>query len=274
MASSRANQLQKLADNLPGANQKVTQGLQQARQTQLQEQIKQAGPQAGTAAAQQIGAQQQAQSGQIQLGQAQKAQTQMGLLGQMGLEEQARGQRQKGFEQEIALSDIQLSQSDKLNRLSSNAKNQILDNQLNFQKNQSGQTLMNQRQLADWALTNARSGEEYAQYAQYAQQIHNRKLQMLETAHKKISQVLQQGYIKEGKPLDRALSRELTQKKANAAAAMAEQKNKAANTAAMFGAGGQILGAVAGSFVPIPGATMVGAAIGKGIGTAAAGLMK
>ena len=63
--TTRTRQLRQLASNLPNANQNVAQGLQAARQAQLQDTIKKARPGIqATGAAQQLGTQQAAQGAQ------------------------------------------------------------------------------------------------------------------------------------------------------------------------------------------------------------------
>ena len=58
MTTSRTRALEKLAMSFPEANQRAATGMQQARQAQLQETIKQAKPGAGPGFAQKLGAQQ------------------------------------------------------------------------------------------------------------------------------------------------------------------------------------------------------------------------
>lgn len=273
MATTRARQLEKLAMSLPQENQQMAQAQQQARMTQLQEQVRQAGPGLGPRAAQELGAQQAAQAGQIQLGAAQQTQQQQQLLGQEALAERAREQRGAGFAQQIALGEQQREAADRLARIDRTLKSRLLDDQLQFRRDQAGQALLNERQMADWAVSKAQSAEEYASYAQAAQQVYERELQMLETANKKITQVLQQNYIKEGKPLDRQLRMKLAQQKKQLELEIQKKQNKAANNAAMWQAGGTIVGGVAGALLGGgPAGAAVGASLGAGLGQIASGL--
>ena len=285
MATKRAKQLEQLAMSLPGQNQQIAQGQQQARQIQLQEQIKQAPGTAGPGFAQQLGAQQAQQAGQIQLGAQKRGQQQAQLAGQMGLEQKAREQRDTGFQQQLAINANQRQTADRLSNLDQRLKSQLLDNQLTFQKDQAGQTFLNERQLMDYAATKARSAEEYANYVQQVNQISQRELQMLQTAERKINQALQQGYIKKGKTLDRELQKELIEKKRILQKQIQDKQNKAANRASMFQAGGVVLGAAAGALAgpavlgtaavalagPAVVGAMVGAQLGSGLGTTLAG---
>jgi hypothetical protein len=273
MTTKRAKQLEKLAMSLPSANQQLAQGQQQARQIQLQEQIKQAPTSVGPGFAQQLGAQQAQQAGQIQLGAQQKTQTQAQLVGQMGLEEQARQQRQEGFQQQLALSANQRDTANRLANLDQRLKSQLLDDQLQFQRDQAGRASFNDRQLLDYAALNSRNQQEYMNYVQQAQQMQDREMQLLKAAEQKLTQVINQGYIKKGKRLDQQLKVELTRKKRELQKQIQDKQNKAANRAAMFQAGGAILGTAAGALAGPTGAA-IGGSIGSGVGTALGGLSK
>jgi hypothetical protein len=274
--TTRAQKLQKLSLSLPQKNQQLAQGQQQARQIQLQEQIKQANPYGGPQVAQQMGAQQAQQAGKIQLESQQKGQQQSQMIGQMGLEQQARAQRETGAQQQLALGANQRDTANRLAGLSSGLENQLLNDQLQFQRDQAGQTVMNDRQLMDYAALKSRNAEEYSEYAQAANQMAQREIQLLEASYRKISQALNQNYIKKGKPLDQALRKELAEKKQATEKAIQKKKNAAANRSAMFRAGGAILGAVVGT-IAAPGAgtaagATAGASIGEGLGSIAAGI--
>lgn len=268
--TNRSKQLEKLAMSMPQANQQFAQQQQDARKVQLQSQIKSL-PQGvgGPALAQQLGAQQQQQAGQIQLGAAQKTQQRQQVIGQEALAGQARQQRQAGFEQQIALTQNQRSIADKISRIDNKYKNMLLDDQLTFRKDQAGQTLLNERQLADWAISKAKSREEYLSYAQAANQIYQREIQVLEAAHKKISQTMQNNYVAKNKPLDRELRKKLAIQKQELERQILEKKNKAANRSSMWSTGGMIVGGAIGAYFG-PAGAVAGAKLGEGLGQTAA----
>lgn len=268
MTTNRAKKLEKLAMSLPQGNQQIAQGQQAARQIQLQEQIKQAPQAMGPAAAQQMGAQQAQQAGAIQLGAQQKGQQQAQLMGQMGLEQKAREQRQAGHEQQLSLNEQQMDFANKINKLDTKLKNQLLDEQLVFQKDQANQGYLNERQLLDYAMTKARSREDFLNYQQQVEQVSSREIQMMEAAAKKLGQAIEQGYISKKRGLDNELKKDLIQKKRAIERRIAERKRAAANRHAMIrsvtGIAGGIIGGIAGGG---PAGAMAGYQIGQGAGS-------
>lgn len=245
--TSRTRQLRKLAQNLPNANQDVAKGMQSARQAQLQETIKAAKPTAGPQAAQAIGAQQQAQAGQISLQQQQQQQAQAQQVGQVGLQAKRREAQADISQQQRGLQTRQRKYEDTLYKLGKDAKNTLLDEQLEFKKDEAGRLLLNQRQAMDWALTKAQSEEEYANYAQAAKQMTQRKIQILEHQYNKLQQALEQGYISDKQKLDQESQLELEQLAAETRKRLAREQAKAANEDAAWEAGGQIFGTMFGA---------------------------
>lgn len=266
--TSRTAQLKKLASGLPGANQQVAQGLQEARKTQLQEQIRQAKGPGTTQQAQQMGAQQQQVAGQIQQRAAEQTQAQAAQVGQLGLQEQAAQQRAAGFEQQIALGQREQNIANKLAQLDTRLKNDLLDKQLQFQKDQAGNALFTERQLMDYAAQKAESQEEFQNYAQQAEQMYERKARILDKAHKELLQALERGYIVKNKPLDQEHKKQLLE-----AAKVAQEKRDRAvadyqNTKARNSAIGTLVGSGAGALIGGPAGAAVGGALGGALGGA------
>ena len=230
MSTNRAKQLEKLSMSLPKQNQQIAQGQQAARTVQLQEQIKNL-PQGagGPALAQNMGAQQAQQAGQIQVGAQQKNLNQQQLVGQMGLEQKARGQRQEGFEQKIELSQRQRKFANQLSKLDIDMKNKLLDAQLEFKKDQAGQTLLNERQMLDYAIKNAKSQEQFKDWAQSMEQATRRKLQIMETANRKLEIALKRGYTENKKKLDRESYMRIREAKEAIERKIRDEKNRAKN---------------------------------------------
>lgn len=264
--TSRLKALDKLSASFPEANQRVAQGMQEARKTQLQETIKQARPSAGPAQAQQLGAQQAAKAGQIQLGAQQQNQQQQTQVGQLGLQQQAREQRQTGFEGQIALTQNQRAAADKLASLDIDLKNKLLDQNLQFKRDQAGQTVMNQHQLADYALANAKSQEEWLEHQQTVSQAYEKEMILLKHSFDVLSQTLQQGHTKEGKKLDFESKKRIANARIAIEQEMTRKSNDAKNKAAMWRTGGKIIGGIGGGVAGFVSGGPAGAVAGAKMG--------
>lgn len=268
METVRTRQLRKLASSLPGGNEKVAQGLQEARKTQLQAQVGAAAPgTGGPAAAQQLGAQQAQAAGQIAMSAQGQTQQDLGQVAKLGLQQSALESAQRLGAEERAQSALARKNAQRLTDLSESAKDQILDKQLQFKKDQANQTLLNNRQLADWALTKARSEEEYRNYEQMATQASQRRLQYLETVYARLEQMSKSGYAAEDKKLDFESQKQIKQMAQRMAKKIQQAKTDAAVKAAAWQAGGSILGAAVGGMATrSPGGAQTGAGIGGGAG--------
>lgn len=263
--STRSRQLKKLQDQLPGANQRVAAGLQAGRETQLQETIRQAQP-GGPRQAQTMGGQQAAQSGQVQLQAAQQTQKDVGQVGTMAAQQQRLESQQRVGEQQRSLSKKQRELTSRLQRLDQDAKDELIDRQLQFQQDERGRQFMNERQMADWAVANAKSEEEFAAYKQQAMQMHERKMQMMQTAHAKVSQAIKQNYVIEGQQLDQEQRKRLIEEQRALEQKMREEAAKRAEKQAMWTAAGTIVGTVIGAYFGGPAGAQAGGQAGGAAG--------
>lgn len=277
----RQRQLKQLAQRFPAANQNVAQGLQAANVIQQQQALGAAQPEtAGIRAAQKAGAAQTGQAAQVAAGQAAQAQNQAVQVGQLGLAEQGREQRQQLAGQQMAMGQEQMNLEDSLDRMGRGMKNELYTKQMSFQRDQLGQARLNDRQLADWAIMKAKSQEELQDYAQTVNLAAARQEQLLKAAQAKVEQAIRQGYLSEKQRLDNNQRELLAKMKMEADKRQQQKMNKAKNKAAMWQAGGVILGAAAGAVigtVVLPGVgtaagAQAGAALGGGVGTMAGGV--
>lgn len=280
--NGRIGQLSQLAAAIPAANQSVVSGMQQARETQLQQAIGGMTPEqaaAGPRVAQTIGAQQAHQAAQIQLQQQQTAQQRAVSAGQQTIAQDKMQKQKELFTRSQALSQKGRYLESELARISQNAKDKLLDQQLTFKRDELGRTLWNERQLADYKLSTAKNEEEFREYEQQVTQLYDRKLKMMEMAQRKLEQVLEQGYYKGKQKLDQASRLRITQYVAEMKRKQAREQAKARGAMAMFSGGGSLLGAAAGiAVVAATGggalaayatAASLGATVGGGVGTIA-----
>lgn len=276
--TTRMTALQNLQNQLPAASQKIASGIQAARDIQLQQAVAKA-PTGGAIApaAQQTAAAVTAQTGAQQVEAAKQMVQQAGQLGQLKLGEQQMAAQQKVAQQQQAARQQEITNAERLGRLDLSAKKELYDSEIQFKKDEAGRTLFNDRQLADYAIRNARSEEEYRKYAQDAQLLAKRDLQATEIAFSMVMEDLKQRWAVAEQRKDQAAKEEIARIEAAAKAAMEKKRAKAANKAAMWQAGGMIVGAVVGAVAapftggvinPSTGA-MIGAQAGSGLGTLA-----
>lgn len=266
MLTPKNSQLKNLAGAMPIANQKAADAAEQARVTRLQQavgQITAPGPGVtppGPGGIQQMAAQQVAQQGQNQI----QAQANLGkqaqALGQMALAEDKQAKQVELQQKHRTLMATQRNNQDRLFRVSEEGKRALFDNQMTFRKDDLGRTLFNERQLADWAILKAKNSEELANYEQMVTQASQRRMTLLKAAEAKIRQELQQIEMKSEQELDQGLKQRLYLAKAKLEEKLRREKAEAASRAAMWQAGGTILGI---------GAAALGAAAVVGTGGAA-----
>jgi hypothetical protein len=176
------------------------------------------------------------QAGQTALQQAQQAAQTREQLGQLALSEQ---QRQ--------------------------LKQQALNDRLQFTRTEAGRALFNQRQLADFAIRNAQSEQEFQQLAQQAEQNSRLRLLAMETAEKVLQNKLTQMQQRELNEYESARMTELTNYLGDLKEARLKAQAEAQKSGATWGAIGTVAGAVAG----IPGGATgisAGAAVGGQLG--------
>lgn len=280
--TDRAGQLQQLANQLPVANQQVAQGLQAARQTQLQGVLQQTPATSNiTAASQQLGAQSQGQAGNIAINAAQATQHQAQQLGQTALSEEQTKVRQAASEQQVSLNATQEHLSNQLAKINQDAKMKLVDDQMRFKVDESNRALLNQTQLADWAKMNAQSDQDYKNKMQSMSLAYDRNIQMLQMAQKKAAQIAQQGYMEKNQKLNqdtrRTIEEDAKSLQLKIEAQQAKKKGAMQQMQAIGTIGGTVVGGVLGSIVPGAGTAagaIAGGALGGALGTLAGGLVK
>lgn len=271
--TAKAGKLQQLAKSMPQLNDQVAQQVRETNKARIQDMIRQAPPEAATPqAAQQLGAQQAQASGAAAVDAAQTTANQFGQIGQLGVQDASRAQRAKAFDQSMNLREGQLRFANQLNALDSKYKNELLDNQLEFKKDEAGRTLFNERQLADYKISTAKSAEDLRNYQQQVQQFTRRKMKMYDVALSKINQKIQQEREAGDATLDREQTMQLKLAKKAIQDKIAKEQRKAAKRAAIYGGAGMALGAVAGGVASggNPAAIQAGASLGQGAGQMAA----
>jgi hypothetical protein len=233
-------------------------------------------PAAGVREAQQAAAQQVEQAGQIQLQATQRAQERTGQIAQLG--EQARAQA-AGADiagRKIDLVREQRENESTLEKLGRDAKQELFDARIQFAKDESGRQLMNEGQLADWAVSNAKSTEELRDRTQTANLLHQRRMDMLQIGYEKVSTALRFEQAKTEQTRNHRRIQELAEAEQNLRLELQREQNDAKNKQAMWQTGGTIAGTVAGGVLGSaggPAGTVAGASIGGAVGGAVGGVV-
>lgn len=265
--STKLTALQNLQSQLPVASQRVAQGIQAARDIQLQQAVAKA-PAGGAIApaAQQTAAAATQQAGQQQTEAAKQMIQQAGQLGQLQLGEQKMAGQQAVFGAQQAAQKQELDNVQRLSQLDMNAKKELYDNEMSFKRDEAGRTLFNQRQLADYARQNAISDEQFKNYAQQAEQVSKRNLQAIETAYNLVMEDLKQKWSVAEQQKDQAAKKQIVEIQAEIQKRIAKARARAANNMATWTAVGTVAGAAAGSFGGPAGAA-AGASVGGAVGS-------
>lgn len=270
--------LDSIIGNMPVANQRRQQQVQAANDLQLQQAVRAAPPKAATPqVTQQLGAAVQQNVGQqivdtakqnLQVNQ-QAAGTQLQNQAtqiQSGLADLRRGQDTQQLDAERQFANI-----------NEQAKREMFDNRLEFQKDEQGRAFMNERQLADYAATHARDQNQFQNYQQSSEHLHDRQTQLLEAGYNKLTQELEFQNSLSNQKQDQQLKLRLEQARKDLENKIAKEKARKANRAGKFQAVGTVVGAVAGgvigSAVPVVGTAagaVVGASVGGALGSGAA----
>lgn len=228
--------------------------------------IPQGAPPPTPAAAGQIGTAITQQAGATAVQGAQQQAQQNAAAGQQAVQGQ---QMQAGADiaaRKNSLAQRAIEQGQKIARLSSESQNKISEERNEFARDRQGQTYLNERQLADWQLKKAQSVRDYEKWAQAAKQEHDKKLSLLDLAHKKISQALEAEYLKDRQSKDHRLATQLAHKRAEIEKQIADEQAASANRQGMWQAGGAVVGGVIGILGGPPG-VVAGATIGSGVGS-------
>ena len=267
--TNKLTALQNLQGQLPVASQRVAQGIQAARDIQLQQAVAKAPTGAAIApAAQQTAAAAAQQTGQQQAQAAQQMVQQAGQVGQLQLGEQKMSGQQVVFGAQQAAEKQELDNVQRLSQLDMNAKKELYDNEISFKRDEAGRTLFNQRQLADYAKQNAVSDEQFKNYAQQAEQVSKRNLQAMESAYNIITENLKQQWAVAEQNKDQAAQKQIQEIQIELQKRMAKARARAANNMGAWTAAGTIAGAGAGALIAGPGGYAAGAAAGASIGGA------
>ncbi len=276
MATPKTSQLANLASQFPAMTQQGA-GAQQAQARMaaaqaIQQQAQGPEPRRPISAAM-MGAELYTAQAAAAREVAQRAQRGAAAVGQMELSRQQQEQQKLLFDRSIGIQQNLRKQEQQLQQLNSQVKTNLYDRAMKFEKDELGRTKWKTGQLMDYALKKTQRTQDYRKLEQSVGQMQRRRTQLLKISQAKIEQALKQEFEKTEVARDRDLTDRLTKAKAEIQRKIEEDKARAAESAAKWGAGGQIIGVVLGAAIGtmiVPGAgTALGAQIGGSLGGAA-----
>lgn len=225
-ASPKMLALQQLSNQLPIANARVAQQQQASRDLQLQQAVAAAPAKAPVAeAAQQAGGIQAQNAGQQMVQTAQQNVQQQQNLGQAGLTEQGNEQKLALGSQQLGANESAQANVQKLAQLNSTAKQEMYDAKMQFQTNQAGQVVLNQRQLDDFAALQAKNSQDWQSYQDQVSDVTKMKSQLLTQSYAVLSQQLQSNDQQMNQLKDEASSASNTQAQQQNARNLLQQKD-------------------------------------------------
>ena len=269
----RQQQLSSLAAQMPLQNQQLAKQQQATQAIQMQQALGQAPASSnvrGVAAA--FGAQQAQQQGRIQAGLAQQTSQQLAQVQSQQNQELSRANTQALQEKSAANKRIFSSLNNQLSDLSERVKSDVFDRQTQFKTDELGRTYWNERQLADWKISQAKSDEELYNYMQEVEQVHAIKMQMLQAAQAKIQQELKQAYEAGETEKNNEQTRALFEADIALKEKIRKQQARAQQNAMILSSGMSIAGGIAGALIAGPGGYAAGASLGMAVGSAAGNL--
>lgn len=266
--SSKLTALQQLSAQIPVANSRIAQGQAAARNLQLQNTVKQAPQGTGVTGAQQLGAQQAANAGQQTLATQEQGQKDQSQLAAVGAQQQSNDTQATLTGLQQGTQKQQQDQVAQFAAISAKAKQETFDARLQFQKDETGRAFLNERQMADYAKLQATTQDQMKTYAQQATQAHQAQIEVLTSMNNKLKDSLQNQATRDAEGLTQLTDQQIYKMQIDVQQRLAKAKADAANTGAIWGAGGTVVGAVVGGVFGGSAGAQAGGALGGAGGSA------
>jgi hypothetical protein len=139
------------------------------------------------------------------------------------------------IDQDNRLQMATIQQRRDLANLGNDIKDQIIDSRLRFEKDERGRKFSNERQLRDYAISNARSEQDLRSELDSMQRDTERYILTMEFAEKRMTQILNQGYLSQKGDLDRQSILKIQQIKKELQDKLNKKKRDAANQRMIVG---------------------------------------
>lgn len=211
---------------------------------------------------QQLGAAAGVKAAKNILGTDTQAATNRQQQGQLALGQQGAAQGKTVADRELEMQKTQADHTNRLSKLSMKLSQQLHEDTTQFKRDDLGRTVFNEKQLMDYAVTQAKSAEELANFQQQMQQMSDRKVQIMKQAYAVIDAAMRNQAKMEMQNAGHQFSMEQQKKnqqvKMDLAAAKVEAdrkvqaaKQKAAQTAGFMGIASAAVGVLSVAYPPV-----------------------
>jgi hypothetical protein len=260
MESRKLKALKAIGSQLPTTNSQIAARTGYNTQAQIGQAIQQNIP--TNQAASLVAAQSTAAQGQQQVQQTQQQTQQNQQIGQIAMQDQQMTAQNQQFQRNMRTDKDRLQSESRLAQLNQTLKGELIDEQLQFQRDEAGRVFLNERQLMDFAVLQAEDKEQLMDYEQTARQASDRTLQLMEIMHKRLTQELQLDFEQREQRLSLESRRSIIEKQHELEKQYLKKKAKAANITGVLVATGTIVGAVYGGPVGAAAGGAAGGALG------------
>lgn len=238
--------------NIQKANTDV--GLQQAVSNASASQLK---PQTN-----QLIGQVSAQNASNQVQQAQTATQQTGQLAQAGLQQQGQQNQLSNQKAQREIQSKLFQGQQALSKIDEAAKQNIFDERMQILNQKSTNKFVNERVLADYAILQGKTEQDFLEYQQISTQANARKEQLLQAAYNTIAFELEKKSKLKNNKLDQQTKERLIKLKQQQERAAAAKRRKSGILGSIFTGLGTVVGAIYGG----PTGASVGSSVGSTIG--------
>jgi hypothetical protein len=268
-----ASTLSNLMQQVPGQNKQVLTGLQEAAKTQVQAGFGSQGPMGqpmGVRQIQQLGAQATAAQGQAAISSQQQTVEKAGQLGEMTVQEQAAEAQQRLQARQLGLQRQQRDLDTQLKNFNSKLHVELVERETQFQRDEMGRTLFNERQLMDYKLSTAQSQIEIKNLETQMRAASAKRIQMLQACNQRLLTDLKEESAKSEQEKDQASILRIEKAQLELKRKLEEERQSLNAKAAKASAIGALAGGIIGAFIGKGGPSLAKAAIGAKVGFGAA----
>jgi len=200
--------------------------------------------------------------------------------GEEDLQQQARSyeirQQEAGMnlkERQLRLNEVKFKNDQELRKLEGVINSEAFSREMKINYDNLGRAALNEKQLLDVAILQARSEQDLVQFKIKAEAMHKRRLQILQQSYKVLVQQTKQNFESSEQEKDQAMKAELARIKAAYDKKVAEAKAKSSKLGSIISGVFTVGGAIIGGIYSFGAGAPAGAAAGGMIGSQVGGLV-